>query len=118
MSVPERPRSRSGPDPKRLDLRSIARNRPFVILLVSYTVSAIGSNLPATLILFYVQYVLRSDLAGTTVRPLDYTQPPMDAGAGAVLAGSTWNFQHWFRDPGGAGSGFNFSNALTAAFCP
>jgi GPH family glycoside/pentoside/hexuronide:cation symporter len=64
ISVPERPRSRSGPDPKRLDLRSIARNRPFVILLVSYTVSAIGSNLPATLILFYVQYVLRSDLAG------------------------------------------------------
>jgi GPH family glycoside/pentoside/hexuronide:cation symporter len=34
------------------------RNRPFLILLASYTVSAFGSNLPATLILFYVEYVL------------------------------------------------------------
>jgi GPH family glycoside/pentoside/hexuronide:cation symporter len=44
-------------------LRETLRNRPFVILLVSYTISAIGNNLPATLILFYVQYVLQSDLA-------------------------------------------------------
>jgi len=44
-------------------VRQVARNRPFVILLVAYTISAIGNNLPATLILFYVQYVLRSDLA-------------------------------------------------------
>lgn len=35
-------------------------NRPFAILLLSYTVSAFGSNLPATLILYYVQYVLES----------------------------------------------------------
>jgi len=44
-------------------LRDVIRNRPFVILLVSYTISAIGNNLPATLILYYVQYVLKSDLA-------------------------------------------------------
>jgi GPH family glycoside/pentoside/hexuronide:cation symporter len=44
-------------------LRQVMRNRPFVILLVAYTISAIGNNLPATLILFYVQYVLESDLA-------------------------------------------------------
>jgi GPH family glycoside/pentoside/hexuronide:cation symporter len=44
-------------------LRDTLRNRPFIILLVSYTISAIGNNLPATLILFYVQYVLKSDLA-------------------------------------------------------
>ena len=44
-------------------LRDTLRNRPFVILLISYTISAVGNNLPATLILFYVQYVLRSDLA-------------------------------------------------------
>jgi len=36
------------------------QNRPFIILLVSYTVAAFGSNLPATLILYYVQYVLGS----------------------------------------------------------
>jgi GPH family glycoside/pentoside/hexuronide:cation symporter len=44
-------------------IRSVFRNRPFIILLVAYTISAIGNNLPATLILFYVQYVLQSDLA-------------------------------------------------------
>jgi len=43
--------------------RDVFRNRPFVILLASYTVSAIGSNLPATLILYYVEYVLRSPMA-------------------------------------------------------
>ena len=41
-------------------LRQVLRNRPFIILLVSYTVAAFGSNLPATLILYYVQYVLGS----------------------------------------------------------
>ncbi len=44
-------------------LRLVFRNRPFVILLSAYTISAIGNNLPATLILFYVQYVLESPLA-------------------------------------------------------
>ena len=44
-------------------LRQVTRNRPFVILLVAYTISAVGNNLPATLILYYVQYVLQSDLA-------------------------------------------------------
>lgn len=44
-------------------LRQVANNRPFVILLIAYTVSAIGNNLPATLILFYVQLVLQSQLA-------------------------------------------------------
>ena len=43
--------------------RQIGQNRPFVILLVAYTVSAIGNNLPATLILFYVEYVLESQMA-------------------------------------------------------
>jgi len=41
-------------------VRQCLHNRPFIILLVSYTVAAFGSNLPATLILYYVQYVLRS----------------------------------------------------------
>jgi len=44
-------------------IRQVAKNRPFVILLVAYTISAIGNNLPATLILFYVEYVLQSDMA-------------------------------------------------------
>jgi len=44
-------------------LRQVLQNRPFMILLVAYTVAAFGSNLPATLILYYVQYVLRSPYA-------------------------------------------------------
>ena len=44
-------------------LASSLKNRPFRILLISYTISAIGNNLPATLILYYVEYVLQSPLA-------------------------------------------------------
>ncbi len=34
------------------------RNRPFAILLASYTVNAIGSNLPGLLIPYYIAYIL------------------------------------------------------------
>jgi GPH family glycoside/pentoside/hexuronide:cation symporter len=44
-------------------VRDVMRNKPFMILLVSYTIAALGSNLPGTLILYYVQYVLRADNA-------------------------------------------------------
>ena len=44
-------------------LRIVIRNRPFIILLAGYTISAFGANLPATLILYYVQYVLGSESA-------------------------------------------------------
>ena len=44
-------------------MKTMVQNRPFVILLVSYTVSAFGNNLPATLILYYVEYVLESPQA-------------------------------------------------------
>ncbi len=43
--------------------KDVWQNQPFVILLAAYTIAAVGSNLPATLILFYVQYVIRSDAA-------------------------------------------------------
>lgn len=39
------------------------RNRPFRILLISYTIAALGNNLPAALILYYVEYVLHSSRA-------------------------------------------------------
>ncbi|MGM0451800.1 MAG: MFS transporter [Thermodesulfobacteriota bacterium] len=44
-------------------LVSSLTNRPFRILLIAYTISAIGNNLPATLILYYVEYVLHSPRA-------------------------------------------------------
>ena len=45
------------------DLGTVFKNRPFMILLAAYTISAVGSNLPATLILYYVEYVLGSSQA-------------------------------------------------------
>ncbi len=44
-------------------LKYTFKNRPFLILLSAYTISALGNNLPATLILYYVQYVLHSPSA-------------------------------------------------------
>jgi GPH family glycoside/pentoside/hexuronide:cation symporter len=38
----------------------VFKNRPFMILIAGYTISALGSNLPATLILYYVEYVLQA----------------------------------------------------------
>ena len=56
-------------------IRQTAQNRPFIILLIAYTISAIGNNLPATLILFYVEYVLQSKLADFFLA--DYTLLPV-----------------------------------------
>lgn len=44
-------------------IKFVTKNKPFLILLLSYTISAIGNNLPATLILYYVEYVLQSNMA-------------------------------------------------------
>lgn len=37
--------------------------------------------------------------------------------AGPILAGSTWHFQLWYRDPAGGGSQSNLTDALRAGFC-
>lgn len=58
-----RPRHEPAPLGISTGLKQVARNRPFLILLAAYTISAIGNNLPATLILYYVEYVLQSQMA-------------------------------------------------------
>lgn len=62
ICVRERPlRDNQRPSGSLLDAwGALKRNRPFLILLVSYAVSAFGGALPATLILFYVERVLHS----------------------------------------------------------
>ena len=58
------------------------------------------------------------DAQGSMVRALDFTQPPLSAGAGQVLTGSTWSFQAWFRDaPAGPGA-TDFSDAVRLTFQP
>ncbi len=61
LAVRELPAAAASPSPGLFrGLRLALGNQPFRILLAAYTVSAFGGNLPATLILFYVQYVLES----------------------------------------------------------
>jgi hypothetical protein len=55
-------------------------------------------------------------IAGTGSMALDFTDP--SSPASQFTAGSTWNFQFWYRDPAAGGSGFNLSNGLSATFCP
>ena len=47
---------------------------------------------------------------------LDYSQPPNSFTV--ITAGSTWNFQAWFRDPAAMGAGFNLTNGLSLSFLP
>jgi hypothetical protein len=50
---------------------------------------------------------------------LDFSRRPLASGAGRVTAGSTWNFQCWYRDPSGqGGTGSNFSDVLRVTFRP
>jgi len=58
------------------------------------------------------------DFFGQLFRQVDFNAPPANGGPGAILSGSTWNFQLWYRDPAGGGSGFNLSDGITATFCP
>ena len=43
---------------------------------------------------------------------LDAVSPPR----GPIRAGTSWNFQLWFRDPAGGGAGFNTSDGLGVHF--
>ena len=54
---------------------------------------------------------------GVSMRDLDFTAPPLDAGAGQITPGSTWRFQFWYRDVGQSGSGFNSTDGLRIRFC-
>jgi hypothetical protein len=59
--------------------------------------------------------VVTTDAGGSASQALDYGNLP--AGA-QISAGSSWNFQFWYRDPAGpGGSGFNVSNGLEVLFC-
>ena len=60
----------------------------------------------------------QTDMFGIATRALSFTSPPTGSGPGALAVGTTWNFQFWYRDPAGGGSGFNTSNGLNVTMCP
>ncbi|MCA8979027.1 MAG: VCBS repeat-containing protein [Planctomycetes bacterium] len=53
---------------------------------------------------------------GSASHVIDFNSTPAGSGAGMITAGSTWNFQFWYRDP--AGTAFNLSNGLELTFQP
>ncbi|MAE27831.1 MAG: hypothetical protein CMJ87_02440 [Planctomycetes bacterium] len=59
---------------------------------------------------------LSTNGAGLLSRPVDYTNPPQPAAQ--ITAGSTWNFQAWYRDPAAGGAGFNLSDGFEIVFSP
>ena len=68
---------------------------------------------------FRIQPPAQFNGSGVVTRAVDFTSPPAGSGGGAITAGSSWNFQFWFRDPmGPGGNGFNLSDGLNASFIP
>lgn len=55
-----------------------------------------------------------ADALGNVTRLVDNTT----AGGIGIVAGATRNFQCWYRDPAGGGSGFNLSDGLSVTFLP
>jgi GPH family glycoside/pentoside/hexuronide:cation symporter len=59
--------ARGRPSTRRTSLKDglalIRHNRPFMVLLAAFAISALGANLPAALILYYVEYVLMASYA-------------------------------------------------------
>jgi len=52
---------------------------------------------------------------GVATRPVGNSVSPS---AGVIVDGASLNFQFWFRDPAGGGSGFNLSNGYNIVFTP
>ena len=53
--------------------------------------------------------------SGLATRVVDLNNLPSGA---SIQAGDTVNFQFWFRDPAGGGTGFNLSDGLNTVWCP
>ena len=68
---------------------------------------------------FRLNPVTTSNVFGDNSKAIDFTSGVTGSGPGQILPGSTWNFQYWYRDPGGpGGTGYNLTDGLSALFCP
>lgn len=63
--------------------------------------------------LFRLDFV-HADAGGFSIQAVDNTAPPVMAGA--LLPGTTWGFQLYYRDPAAGGTGFNLSDGVMVAF--
>ncbi len=59
--------------------------------------------------------IVASDFFGFTSYTLDLTAP-ISSGA-AIVSGSTWYFQTWYRDSQAGVAGFNYSDAVQITWC-
>jgi hypothetical protein len=58
------------------------------------------------------------DSLGQAVYPIDFATDPVTSGANALLPGTTWIFQGWYRDVDSNGATtFDFSSAVSLTFC-
>jgi hypothetical protein len=68
--------------------------------------------------IFRINPAVQANGSGLALTQLDLTSGSMGSGPGQITAGSTWNFQFWYRDPAGPTySGFNFTDAMRINFC-
>ena len=62
--------------------------------------------------------VIQLDANGEASYALDFGQAPAGSGPHQLFPGDTAHFQFYFRDPLGGPAGWNYSDALSIAFCP
>ena len=60
--------------------------------------------------------IISADLFGFAFYDVDLQNLP--PGSPSIDAGSTWNFQYWYRDPAAGGAAFNLSDGVSIVFCP
>jgi hypothetical protein len=60
--------------------------------------------------------IVNSGSSGVLTHAVDYDTPP--SASTQITAGSTWNFQAWFRDPAAGGAFFDLSDGLEVTFVP
>ncbi len=78
----------------------------------------VGPGGPGNPSLYRLSPALMTDATGAASRWVDFTAPPASSGLGAILPGTCWNFQFWFRDPPAGGAFFNTTDGLCVTFCP
>lgn len=65
-----------------------------------------------------VNPAITADSSGNLTFVVDLAQIPFTGTPQAILPGSAWNFQFYYRDPAGSPSTFNFSEAQHIVFAP